>query len=137
MTTGAKLGMRASVLIGADTIAEWTKASLKSGRDKVEVTNHDSGLVKEFLRAHLEWSIDLEANLKLSDTAGQKALVDAYLAEDDDDAIIDSFTITDAEGGNVISGSMFATNLGLDFPLKDGQKFTMTLQGTGALTIGA
>jgi predicted secreted protein len=127
----ARLGNEATVLLGIASIAEWTKASLKAGRDTIDVTNHDSGLWKEFLKGHKNWSVTLEANSIPGDTAGQVALIASYL----NDTILEDLAITDHDGGVAITGDMFVTDLTLDFPLKDKQAFTVTLQGTGALGI--
>lgn len=135
MTSGAKLGGKALVAIGASPIAEITKATLKAGKDKVDVTNFDSAMWSEFIQGHKNWSVSLDCNYLLSDTNGQKALVDSWIA-DDDDAYIDDLTITDFLGGNAIAGTMFVTDMTIDFPLKDGQKFSVTLQGTEDLAIG-
>jgi predicted secreted protein len=135
MTTGAILGAKALLAISVAPIAEWTKISIKMGKDKVEVTNSDSGMSKEFLQAHKEWSYSIDCNLRLDDTAGQKALLDSWMADDDADAIIDDLTITTKSGGIVFSGSCFVTDFPVDLTLKGEQKVTITLQGTGPIGV--
>jgi len=130
--TAARAGYLGVVLIGAAPVAEWTRASIKAGKDKIEVTSIDSAMWKEFLQGHKEWSFTLEMMLYMGDTTGQKVLVDSYI----NDALLTgatALTIADYSGGNVFGGDVFVTDLGADLPFKDGQKLTMTFQGTAAL----
>ena len=130
--TEARAGYSGVVLVGAAPVAEWTKASIKAGKDKIEVTSIDSLMWKEFLQGHKEWSFALEMMLYIGDTAGQKILIDSFI-NDDILTGATALTIADYTGGNVFGGDVFVTDLGVDLPFKDGQKITMTFQGTGAL----
>lgn len=132
----ADLGALALIAIGASPIAEWTKIAMKLGKDKIEVTSSDSGFDKEFLAAHREWSYTVDCNLKLSDTAGQKALLDSYLA-DGAAAVIEDLTITTKMGGIVFSGDVFVTDMPMTMDIKKEQTVSITFQGTGVMSAEA
>ena len=72
-------GKDGGVYIGASKIAELANWSLDMGADDVDVTSFDSEGWKEFLAGLKEWSGSAEGNYDPTDTAGQKAILNAWL----------------------------------------------------------
>lgn len=123
----ALTGKSGSVYIGASKVAEISNWKLDCKADNIDVTNFDSAGWKEFLAGLKEWSGSFEGNFKPTDTAGQKAIIDAWIAGNS----VSLECRVDAT--KKFAGSAFV-NFGIEMPVDDKGSFSCDYQGTGVLT---
>lgn len=115
-------------LIGASTTC-----SLQLTRDTRDVSNKDSGGWKAVKTGQKSWSISTEGLYNPSGTNGYIALYNAWTAGTE-------LTLTLKSAGNPTgdyywSGSAVITSLQMNAPNEGNATFSVTFQGTGALTM--
>ena len=123
-------GKDGGVYIGASKIAELANWNLDLGADDVDVTSFDSEGWKEFLAGLKEWSGSAEGNYDSTDTAGQKAILTAWL---NGEAVTLDLKVTDTikfSGSALVKPS-------IETPVDDKVSFSFDFQGTGPLTLPA
>lgn len=121
-------GKGGKVMVGAATVTEITTWSLDLGIDTMDTTSLGKDW-KEYITGLKEWSSSAEGTWNVAtDTTGQKALQDAYLAGT-------SVTIKHyVNSTNYYSGSAYITSVSVEDPVDDVVSFSVEFQGTGALT---
>jgi len=109
--------------IGANTVVD-----INLGVDALDVTALGDDW-KKFLAGLKEWSASAEGFYSVhTDTLGQKALQDAYLASTE--VSLKLFV----NATNFYSGSAFISGLSVEDPVDDTVSISFEFQGTGALT---
>jgi predicted secreted protein len=124
----AVTGKEGAVKLDEDKIAEISNWSLDLGADDVDITSFDSNGWKEYLAGLKEWSGSIEGNLKVDDTNGQKAILDAWLAGT---ALEFTFEVSSGvtfEGDALVKPS-------IEVPVDDKASFSCDITGTGELTL--
>lgn len=121
-------GKEGSVYIGANKVAEINTWSLDLGADDIEITSFDSNGWKEYLAGLKEWSGSFEGNFKPTDTNGQVALINAWVAGN---SVSLELRI---DATKKFSGSAFVKP-SIEMPVDDKGGFSCDFQGTGELTI--
>ena len=123
-------GKGGSVNIGANKVAEIANWSLDLGTDDIDITSFDSNGWKEYLAGLKEWSGNMEGNLKIGDTNGQKAILNAWLAGE---TVVVNLNVS---ADVTFSGSAFVKP-SIEVPVDDKASFSCDIQGTGPLTLPA
>lgn len=119
---GGKLGLGAAVV---SDISSW---SLDLGLDTLDVTSFGDEW-KKFISGLKEWSASAEGFFSIhTDTDGQKALQDAFLAGTEVTLKLN------VNNTNFYSGSAYITGLSVEDPVDDTVSVSFEFQGTGALT---
>lgn len=125
-------GVSVLVKIGTTIVGGQTGASLARGSDTIEATSKDSEGWVESIAGYKNWSVDCEGFLILGDN-GQAALETAY-----EDGMAVDVEIRIGETGNVngitYKGKALITDLSNEFPQDDAVTYSLTLEGTGALS---
>jgi predicted secreted protein len=124
----AVTGKEGAVKLDEDKIAEISNWSLDLGADDIDVTSFDSNCWKEYLAGLKEWSGSIEGNLKVDDTNGQKAILDAWLA-----GTALEFTFEVSSGVTFVGDALVKPSV--EVPVDDKASFSCDIQGTGALTL--
>lgn len=124
----ALTGKGGAVKLGANKVAELANWSLDLGADDIDVTSFDSNGWKEYLAGLKEWSGSIEGNLKMDDTNGQKAILNAWLTGT---ALDFSFEVS---AGVTFQGSALVKP-SIEVPIGDKASFSCDIQGTGPLTL--
>lgn len=121
-------GKEGKVKIGSAAVAEMASWSLDLGADDIDTTNFDSEGWKEFLAGLKDWSGSFEGNLDPEDTAGQGALITAWLngSEVSLELVVNS--------SMTFSGKALV-KLSIEMPVDDKGSFSCDFQGSGPLTI--
>lgn len=123
------MGFAGKVMIGANTVAEITGWKLDLGSDMVDVTTlNNTTAWKAFLAGLKEWSGSAEGNADFTDTNGQKAIFDAWVAGT---SLAAKFYL---DGTHYLSGTVFVKGEGIEVGAADANKISFDFQGTGALT---
>jgi TP901-1 family phage major tail protein len=112
------------------TIGGQSGASLSRSRNMIETTNKSSNGWVEKIPGNAEWSIDCDAFMVLGD-AGYKALSDAFKNKT---AVLLDVSISTGTGAIKFSGSAYVSDAGLEFGQDDAVTFSVTFEGSGALT---
>lgn len=114
-----------------------TGATINRSAETVDVTNKVSEGYKEYVATWKDWSIDCDAFVTLGDE-GQTQLETAFA---DGSAVNVSIRIGDDSNakGITYTGSALITSLSTSLGMDDAVSYSLSLQGTGALTrtIGA
>ncbi len=124
----AVTGTGGAVKLGMNKIAEISNWSLDLGADDIDITSFDSEGWKEYLAGLREWSGSIEGNFDSTDTAGQKAILNAWL-----NGTKLSFTF-EVSSGVTFQGEAFVKP-SIEVPVDDKASFSCDIQGTGALTL--
>lgn len=121
-------GKNGGVYIGAAKIAELSLWNLDLGSDDIDVTTFDSDGWKEFLAGLKEWGGSGEGNFAPTDTAGQVALLNAWL---NGTTVALSLKVSDTL---TFSGDAFIKPA-IETPVDDKVAFSFDYQGTGSLAL--
>jgi predicted secreted protein len=120
-------GKNGKVMIAAAIVTDIGNWSLDLGVDVLEDTSLGDDW-KTFIAGLKEWSASAEGTWNVAtDTTGQKALQDAFLA---------STTVAlklYVNGTNNYSGNAIITGISIEDPVDDMVSFSVELQGTGAV----
>ncbi len=126
----AIVGTGGGVYIDTNKVAEIASWSLDLGVGNIDVTTFDSNGWKEFLAGLKEWSGSFEGNYKPDDTAGQKALITAWVNGTTVNLVL-KVNDTVSFSGNALIKPKF------DVKVDDKAGVSFDFQGTGALTVPA
>ena len=128
----ATAALVAGLYIGSNKIAEQKAPKLNTAADMIDTTSLDSAGWKESLAGLKEWSIGTDGNWKFTDTNGQKALWEAYVAGT-------TVSVEFRLGATVpkFTGSAFVSKCDIDADVADKVGISFELKGTGALTYTA
>lgn len=122
-------GKGGSLKIGAVTVSQMSSWKLDIDIELKDATNFASNGWKEQIAGLKGWSGSSDGTWNvITDTTGQKALQDALL---NGTTVAIEFNIN---GTNKYSGSAFVKKISVDEPVDDVVKFSVDLEGTGALT---
>lgn len=119
----------------ATTIALSTSASLSLNMETRDISNKGSAGWRELLEAQKSWSVTCEGMYAMLDSSG--AAIKNY---DDFFALLVARTpmylelTTDVTGDDYYHGTVYITSLEQTAPLEDNMTYSMTFEGTGALT---
>jgi TP901-1 family phage major tail protein len=116
-------------------IANLTSTDFELSKDTIDATNKDGGTYKEFLVGLSGWTMNAEGIFE------EEAGVTGVSAKDLLDDIIAGAPITvvmtsNASGDLKLSGSAVITSFAWSAPVNDIATFSVSLQGSGALTVG-
>jgi TP901-1 family phage major tail protein len=116
-------------------VANLTSTDFELSKDTIDATNKDGGDYKEFLVGLSSWTMNAEGIFEEDGSAtgvSAKDLLDDIIAGDPITAVMSS-----AESGDLkLSGSAIITSFAWNAPVNDVSTFSVSLQGTGALTVG-
>lgn len=119
---------------GTDAVPVWTKiagqrgATLNRSAETMESTSKDSTGWKEFEQSFKEWSIEAEGLLVDGD-AGYLELEEAF-----NNGTKLKVELKMDTAGDKWTGSVIVTDLPVEMPYDDLVSYSVTLQGSGALT---
>lgn len=105
-------------------------ASLSRSRSMIETTNKQSNGWAEKLPGIAEWSVDADAFMVIGD-AGYKALSDAFKNRT---KVSIEIAVSTGTGSSKFTGDAYVSDLPMEFGQDDAVTFSLTLEGTGALT---
>lgn len=123
-----------------DTVVALQKgATLNRSADTIDTTTKDSAGWKEFVQSFKEWSIDCDGLYTLPTAGGTDSfsLLEQYFESGEavtvEFALADPSNLTtgDTEG---FTGQAIIVDFPLEAPMDDSLTFSVSLQGTGALT---
>jgi TP901-1 family phage major tail protein len=134
--TGLINGTDLIIKVGSDTVAYATSCSLELSADEIDQTSKDSGGWKDIAAGLRSWNMSADAlyvnNAAASSEDGFPELTTALIART---AVTVHFTFgTAATGDYVYSGSAIITSLSLSSGVEDQATYSVTFNGTGALT---
>ena len=116
-------------------IANLTSTDFELSKDTIDATNKDGGSYKEFLVGLSGWTMNAEGIFEEDGSAtgvSAKDLLDDIIAGDPITAVMSS-----AETGDLkLSGLAVITSFAWNAPVNDVSTFSVSLQGSGALTVG-
>lgn len=128
MAGTAVRGLNILVYVGSQVVGGQRGATLNRGSETLDVSNKATeGGWKEFIQGAKEWSIECDGILMASDT-GYEALETAYLGGTPVEVKIN-------DGGTWgFKGNAIITDFPVEAPYDDALSYSVTFQGTGALT---
>ena len=116
-------------------VANLTSTDFELSKDTIDATNKDGGSYKEFLVGLSSWTMNAEGIFEEDGSATgvtAKDLLDDIIAGDPITAVMSS-----AETGDLkLSGLAVITSFAWNAPVNDVSTFSVSLQGSGALTVG-
>ena len=116
-------------------IANLTSTDFELSKDTIDATNKDGGSYKEFLVGLSGWTMNAEGIFEEDGSAtgvSAKDLLDDIIAG----APITAIMTSQVSGDIKLSGSAIITSIAWNAPVNDVSTFSVSLQGTGALTVG-
>ena len=116
-------------------IANLTSTDFELSKDTIDATNKDGGSYKEFLVGLSGWNMNAEGIFEEDGSAtgvSAKDLLDDIIAGLPITAIMTSNVADDIK----LSGLAIITSFAWNAPVNDVSTFSVSLQGTGALTVG-
>ena len=137
MATQRGMDFLIKVNTGTELSPVWTAvggqrgATLNRSSDSMETTYKGTDGFKTFEPGFKEWSIDADGMLVDSDT-GFDELETAF---ENSDKVMVELTYSEA-GGTVWSGEAIISDFPVEAPYDDMATYSISLQGTGALTKG-
>jgi TP901-1 family phage major tail protein len=120
-------GVDLLVKIGSDSIAGQRNATLNMNADTIDKTTKDSAGWKESDPSFKSWSVDADGLLVETGSA-YDALVTAFMAGNTVSAEVLM------PSGDKYAGTAIITSFPISGPYQDDVTYSVTLQGTGALT---
>jgi TP901-1 family phage major tail protein len=116
-------------------VANLTSTDFELSKDTIDATNKDGGSYKEFLVGLSGWTMNAEGIFE------EDGGVTGISAKDLLDDIIAGQPLTVVMTSNVtgdlkLSGSAVITSFSWNAPVNDVSTFSVSLQGSGALTVG-
>lgn len=128
-TSGMKVKLYIKQTETGKVLAGQKSASLSRSADSMDATSKDTeGFWKESLQGFKEWSIDADGAYVESDEA-YALLEDAYLNSENVDVYLEM------PSGRKYEGNTTITDFSLDAPFDDLVTYTISLQGSGPLSI--
>lgn len=113
----------------AQVVAGQRNATLNRAKDTIETTNKTSGGWKTFLPGLKEWSVDADG-VYIVDGAGYDLLEEAF--NNDTPIIVE---LGEAGSGKIgFTGEAILTEFPIECPYDDACTYSITLQGSGALS---
>lgn len=116
-------------------VANLTSTDFELSKDTIDATNKDGGTYKEFLVGLSSWTMSAEGIFEEDGSAtgiSAKDLLDDVIAG----API-TVVMTSLVGGDLkLSGSAVITSFAWSAPVNDIATFSVSLQGSGSLTVG-
>lgn len=133
MSKSKMSGMKCKVYISqagtGKVLAGQRSASLSRSADSIDATSKDTeGGWKESLAGFKEWSIDCDGAFVESDEA-YAILEDCYINSENVDVYIEM------PSGTKYAGNTTITDFPIEFPYDDLVTYSLSLQGSGALTV--
>ena len=116
-------------------IANLTSTDFELSKDTIDATNKDGGDYKEFLVGLSSWTMNAEGIFEEDSSAtgvSAKDLLDDIIAGDPITVVMTSL----ASGDLKLSGSAVITSFAWNAPVNDVSTFSVSLQGSGELTVG-
>lgn len=113
----------------AEVVAGQRNATLNRAKDTIETTNKTTGGWKTFLPGLKEWSVDADG-VYVIDGEGYELLEDAF--NNDTPIIIELGEAGSGELG--FTGEAILTEFPIECPYDDTCTYSITLQGSGALS---
>jgi len=116
-------------------VANATSSDFELSRDTIDATNKDGGAYKEFLVGLAGWTMNAEGIFEEDASAtgiSAKDLLDDVIAGTPITVIMTS----NVSGDLKVSGSAIISSFAWNAPVNDVATFSVSLQGTGALTVG-
>lgn len=125
---GAKRGLNVLIKVAENVVGGQRGCTLNRGAETLDVSNKATGGAwKEFIAGAKEWSIDCDGILVEDDTAFA-ALESAFLAGTTVEVQIGD------DAGWGYKGTAIITDFPIEAPYDDALSYSMTFQGTGALS---
>lgn len=115
---------------GANLIAASKNHTLNLESDTMDVTTKDSAGWKEILPALKSWSIDCDGLVSFSDTYNLEYFVDAIANR----TLLSVKLQTGTAGNERFLGDVYVTSASLEAPMEDATSFSVSMEGTGALS---
>lgn len=113
----------------AEVVAGQRNATLNRGKETIETTNKTTGGWRTYLPGLKEWSVDADGVYIVSGT-GYALLEEAY--NNDTPIIVE---LGEAGGGTIgFTGEAILTEFPIECPYDDACTYSITLQGSGALS---
>lgn len=131
-TTGKVNGTKIGLYVGGVLVASATSHTLNIEANMIDVSSKDSAGWAEFIGGQKTWSIDGEYLFHFDAANGYEELYDSWNAR----TSVTAMFSTEVSGDIKFSGSAFVTSLPLEAPMEDATTYSVSLQGTGALTKG-
>lgn len=134
-TTGIFNGTDLVLKAGGNVIGAATSATVNYTLDTFETTNKDSAHAKTHLPAASGWTVECEAFYTTDETVAPDNMMTDLQNRS---SITVEFNEASAETGDYkYTGSAYITSVSLNAPNEDAATYSVSLQGTGALTIAA
>jgi TP901-1 family phage major tail protein len=116
-------------------VANLTSTDFELTRDTIDATNKDGGQYKEFLVGLAGWTMNAEGIFE------EDASASGVSAKDLLDDVVAGTAVTVVMTSNVsgdlkVTGSAVITSFSWNAPVNDVSTFSVSLQGSGSLTIG-
>lgn len=116
-------------------IANLTSTDFELSKDTIDATNKDGGNYKEFLVGLSGWTMNAEGIFEEDGSAtgvSAKDLLDDIIAGAPITVVMTSLVSGDIK----LSGSAVITSFAWNAPVNDVSTFSVSLQGSGELTVG-
>lgn len=116
-------------------VANLTSTDFELSKDTIDATNKDGGAYKEFLVGLSSWTMNAEGIFEEDGGVtgiSAKDLLDDMIAG----APITAVMTSEVSGDIKLSGSAIITSFAWNAPVNDVSTFSVSLQGTGSLTVG-
>ena len=116
-------------------VANLTSTDFELSKDTIDATNKDGGSYKEFLVGLSGWTMNAEGIFEEDGSAtgvSAKDLLDDIIAG----APLTVIMTSNVTGDIKLSGSAVITSFAWNAPVNDVSTFSVSLQGSGALTVG-
>lgn len=132
-------GIDILVKVADEVVALQRGATLNRSAETIDTTTKTSGGWKEFVASLKEWSIDCDGLYTLPTASGTnsfRALEDAFVSGE---PVTVEFALASETGATVgdttgFSGQAIIVDFPLEAPQDDSVTFSVSFQGTGALT---
>ena len=125
----ALAGYGGQVLFDSNVVAELSDWTVTGNRDTIDTTAFQATPgFKTNLVGLADWSASVTGSLDMTDTNGQLAIVNAWLA-----GTVMTPKFATNQGTNYFSGTAFVTGLSLKVPVNGKQEFSATFKGNSTL----
>jgi TP901-1 family phage major tail protein len=122
------------IYVGGEAVAAATSSSLDATRDMIDVSNKDTGDMREIVAGRGEWSMSSDNIVDFAVESGYTGYVALFDAWKNSTEVTVKMALKTAESGDpYFEGSAFVSAIPLTAPDNDSATFSATFEGNGDL----
>jgi len=124
------------IYVDGEPVAAATSSTLDTTRNMIDMSNKDTGDMREIVAGRGEWSMSSDNIVDFDVASGSTGYLELFAAwKDGDEVTIKMALKTEESGDPYFEGKAFISSLPLNAPDNDAATFSATFDGNGELEL--